>query len=87
MRSVDSLTIDPKDRASLLVGVLDLALTEVQTKGARPDISIAGLPAAEPSLRRGLETVYRELAGYAETRQDKVRLVDQANSVRNWTRQ
>jgi serine/threonine-protein kinase PknG len=87
MRSVDSLTIDPKDRASLLVGVLDLALTEVQTKGARPDISIAGLPAAEPSLRRGLETVYRELAGYAETRLEKVRLVDQANSVRNWTRQ
>ena len=87
MRSVESLTIDAKDRATLLVGVLDVALDEVRTKGARPDILIAGVPAAEPSLRQGLEAGYRELAGYAEAREDKVRLVDQANSVRTWTMQ
>jgi serine/threonine-protein kinase PknG len=87
MRSVESLTIDARDRATLLVGVLDLALEEVQTKGARPDILIAGVPAAEPSLRRGLESGYRELAGYAQAREDKVRLVDQANSVRAWSMQ
>jgi Serine/threonine protein kinase len=87
MRSVDSLTLDAKDRATLLVGVLDVALDEVRTKGARPDIVIAGVPAAEPSLRRGLESGYRELAGYADTREDKVHLVDQANSVRGWTMQ
>jgi len=87
MRSVESLTIDAKDRATLLVGVLDVALDEVRTKGARPDIVIAGVPAAEPSLRQGLESGYRELAGYAEVREDKVRLVDQANSVRSWTLQ
>jgi serine/threonine-protein kinase PknG len=87
MRSVDSLTLDPKDRATLLVGVLDVALDEVRAKGARPDILIAGVPAAEPSLRQGLEAGYRELAGYADARQDKVHLVDQANLVRNWTMQ
>jgi serine/threonine-protein kinase PknG len=87
MRSVESLTIDARDRATLLVGVLDLALDEVLTKGAQPDILIAGVPAAEPSLRHGLESVYRELAGYAEAREDRVRLVDQANSVRGWTMQ
>ena len=87
MKSVESLTIDAKDRATLLVGVLDVALNEVRTKGARPDIVIAGVPAAEPSLRQGLESGYRELAGYAETHEDKVHLVDQANSVRSWTMQ
>jgi serine/threonine-protein kinase PknG len=85
MRSVESLTIDAKDRATLLVGVLDVALDEVHTKGAKPEILIAGVPAAEPSLRQGLESGYRELAGYAEVRGDKVALVDQANTVRNWT--
>jgi serine/threonine-protein kinase PknG len=87
MNSVNSLTLDAKDRATLLVGVLDVALDEVRTKGARPDILIAGVPAAEPSLRQGLESGYRELAGYAEHREDKIRLVDQANAVRNWTLQ
>jgi len=87
MRSVETLTIDARDRASLLVGVLDVALGEVRTKGAQPDILIAGVPAAEPSLRQGLESGYRELAGFAEAREDKVRLVDQANTVRNWTMQ
>jgi serine/threonine-protein kinase PknG len=87
MKSVESLTIDAKDRATLLVGVLDVALNEVRAKGARPDIVIAGVPAAEPSLRQGLESGYRELAEYAETHEDKVHLVDQANSVRSWTMQ
>lgn len=87
MRSVDSLTLDAKDRATLLVGVLDVALDEVRTKGARPDILIAGVPAAEPSLRQRLESGYRELAGYADVREDLVALVDQANLVRNWTMQ
>ena len=87
MRSVESLTIDARDRATLLVGVLGMALDEVRAKGAHPDIVIAGVPAAEPSLRQGLESGYRELAGYADAREDRVRLVDQANSVRNWTMQ
>jgi len=87
MRSVESLTIDARDRATLLVGVLNVALDEVLAKGAQPDIVIAGVPAAEPSLRLGLEYGYRELAGYCDIREDKVALVDQANSIRNWTMQ
>jgi serine/threonine-protein kinase PknG len=87
MTSIDSLTIDPKDRAMLSVSVLDAALDEVRTKGSRPDILIAGLPAAELPLRQGLEAAFRELAGYAGTREDKVRLVDRANAVRGWTMQ
>jgi len=85
MNSIESLTIDAQDRATLFVSVLDTALDEVRAKGSRPDILISGLPAAEPSLRQGLEATYRELARYAEARDDKVRLVDRANSVRAWT--
>jgi len=87
MNSIESLTIDAEDRAGLSVSVLDAALNEVRTKGSRPDILVAGVPAAEPSLRKGLEAAYRELAGYAKVREDRVRLVDQANSVREWTMQ
>jgi len=87
MSSIDSLTIDAKDRASLSATVLDTALHEVRANGSRPDILIAGLPAAEPSLRKGLEAAYRELATYARDREEKVHLVDLANSVRGWTTQ
>jgi serine/threonine-protein kinase PknG len=85
MNSIESLTIDARDRATLSVTVLDAALGEVRAKGARPDILIAGVPAAEPALRSGLEGAYRELATYARAREEKVQLVDLANSVRAWT--
>ena len=87
MNSIDSLTIDAKDRATLSATVLEAALHEVRANGSRPDILIAGLPAAEPSLRQGLEAAYRELATYARDREEKVHLVDLANSVRGWTTQ
>ena len=85
MDSLESLTIDASDRATLFVSVLDAALDEVQTKGARPDVLISGLPATDSSLRQGLEGAYRELARYAGTREEKISLVDRANSVRGWT--
>jgi serine/threonine-protein kinase PknG len=85
MKSIESLTIDASDRATLSVTVLGAALLEVQNNGPRPDIQITGLPASETSLRHGLEAAFRELATYAQTRRDKVRLVDRANSVRGWT--
>ena len=87
MSSIDSLTIDATDRATLFVTVLDAALREVRDKGSQPQILIGGLPAAEPSLRSGLEAAYRELASHAKTREDRVQLVDRANSVRAWSMQ
>jgi len=87
MNSLESLTLDARDRATLFVSVLDAALDEVHATGPQPNILIASLPATESSLRGGLEGAYRELAGYADSREDTVRLVDRANSVRNWTLQ
>ena len=46
---------------------------------------LAGRPAAEPALRDGLEAAYRDLAGYASSREERTHLVDQANAVRRWT--
>ena len=85
MGSIESLTIEPRERASLAVDVLQAALTQVLADGPEPDISIAGRPAVEPALRDGLEAAYRDLAGHTPTRSERVDLVDRANAVRRWS--
>ncbi|WP_270889777.1 serine/threonine-protein kinase [Pedococcus sp. 5OH_020] len=83
--SLDQLTIDPVDRSRFRVDVLRAALGVVESQGADLNVQIAGRPAAEPALRDGLESAYRDLASYATTREERVHLVDQANAVRRWT--
>ena len=83
--SIESLTIDPVDRSRFRVEVLSAALGLVESHGADTTVVIAGRPAAEPALRDGLEAAYRDLAGYASSREERVHLVDQANAVRRWT--
>ena len=83
--SIESVTIDPLERAQLRADVLKAALDEVLARGPQPTIHIGGLPAAEPTLRDGLEAAYRQLAGLAPDRGERVRLVDSANAVRRWT--
>jgi serine/threonine-protein kinase PknG len=85
MGSIETLTIDPADRANLAASVFRTALDEVLGNGPQPTVLIAGRQATEPALRDGLEAAYRELAGQAPTREDRIRLVDQANDVRGWT--
>ena len=85
MGSIDSVTIDPLDRARLLTGVLDAALGVVTTKGPQDAVRIAGVPAQEAPLRDALEHAYRELASLTPPGADRVRMVDRANAVRRWT--
>ncbi len=85
MDSIEALTIDPVDRAHLAANVFRTALDEVLGKGPQPGLHIAGREATEPALRDGLEAAYRELAGQAPTREDRIALVDLANEVRGWT--
>ena len=61
------------------------ALDDVLQHGAQPQVTIAGIPAAEPALRTGLERAYRELASRTSDRDERVRLVDEANAVRAWS--
>ena len=83
--SIESLTIDPVDRSRFRVEVLGAALGLVEAHGADTTVVIGGRPAAEPALRDGLEAAYRDLAGHAPTREERVHLVDRANAVRRWT--
>ncbi|GLY27791.1 serine/threonine-protein kinase [Kineosporia sp. NBRC 101731] len=83
--SVAAVRLDPRDRAQLRVDVLAAALTDVQQTGERSDVLLGGVPAQTPQLQDGLEGAYRELAGLTEKRDERVRLVDEANRVRRWT--
>jgi serine/threonine-protein kinase PknG len=83
--SVESITLDPQDRAGLRVQVLTAALADVEQGGSRDGVRIGGVPAQESSLRDGLERAYRDLASMTEERDERVRLVDEANRVRRWT--
>jgi serine/threonine-protein kinase PknG len=83
--SVASITLDPRDRAGLRVEVLSAALADVTSGGPRPSVHVGGVPAEPPALRDGLERAYRDLAGLTDQRDEKIRLVDEANKVRRWT--
>jgi serine/threonine-protein kinase PknG len=83
--SVAAITLDPRDRAGLRVEVLSAALADVTTAGPRPSVQVGGVPAETPALRDGLERAYRDLASLTEQRDEKIRLVDEANKVRRWT--
>ncbi|TDD59784.1 serine/threonine protein kinase [Kribbella antibiotica] len=85
MDSIDSLTIDPVDRANLAANVFRAALEEVRQSGPQEGLRIDGREATEPALRDGLEATYRQLATQAESRPERIALVDLANEVRGWT--
>jgi serine/threonine-protein kinase PknG len=85
MGSIEALTIDPIDRANLSANVFRTALDVVLGSGPEPQLHISGRAATEPELREGLESAYRELAGHAHSREERVALVDLANEVRGWT--
>ena len=82
MDSITALTIDPVDRADLAADVFRTALAEVQQSGPQEALRIDGRAATESALRDGLEATYRLLADQAETRPERIALVDQANEVR-----
>jgi hypothetical protein len=60
-------------------------LADVTKAGPRPSVQVGGVPAEPPALRDGLERAYRDLAVLTEQRDEKIRLVDEANKVRRWT--
>ncbi|MET0999425.1 MAG: tetratricopeptide repeat protein [Marmoricola sp.] len=85
LESIENLTIDPVDRSRFRVDVLQAALELVEAQGVDPSVTLGGRPATEPSLRDGLEAAYRDLALHADSRHERVALVDRANAVRRWT--
>jgi serine/threonine-protein kinase PknG len=80
--SIDSITLDARNRQTFVVRALELALAEVLVGGGEPTVQIAGCPATEHGLRVGAELAYRQLAALTERVDERVRLVDAANRIR-----
>jgi serine/threonine-protein kinase PknG len=83
--SIESVTIDPLDRARLRTDVLQSALDIVEDQGPQDSVEIAGVPATERPLRDALERAYRDLAALTPAGDERIALVDRANTVRRWT--
>jgi len=84
-----ALPIDPERRTALDAELLAAALALVTSGSVEPDHSVFVLerPLTEREVRLGLEQRYRELARRAGVGDERIRLVDLANSVRprTWT--
>jgi serine/threonine-protein kinase PknG len=81
-KSLDSVSLDARDRLTLLVRIYQAALGQVLERGASPATRIGDVPAEPDELRRGAEQAYRQLAAVTDDRSERVRLVDAANRVR-----
>ena len=86
---LEALPIEGEQRdrlsADLLGAALELTLTDsVPDNGG---VSLLGCQLVERDLRLGLERCYRDLARRAGTRDERIRMVDQANRTRprTWT--
>jgi serine/threonine-protein kinase PknG len=82
--TVEQVQGDPQQRARLICDLLGsvLAMLHNGILMPHPDVSIAGARLRERDVRRGLERGCRELARYASTREERIRLIDRANHYR-----
>lgn len=85
MRSIESVSMDPRTRETYTVRILEQALQVVLKSDARPDARVGSHPATESGLRDGLERSFRALARDATEHRQRVELVNKANAVRMWT--
>ncbi len=83
-RRVTNLPAGEHRAFQIRLTVLTTALEWIKLPGNEPSPSplMRGVPFTEFGLRTGAETVLRTLARSTETRQQRFRLVDQANSIR-----
>jgi len=77
--------LDPRERAGLDVRIYSIGLDEVGRRGEQPALSIGSHPATSRGMREALEGALRRLAKLTPDREERVKLVDQANDVRPWT--
>ncbi|GAA1888506.1 serine/threonine-protein kinase [Lapillicoccus jejuensis] len=83
--SVEGVVMEPADRARLDVRIYDNGLRAVVERGEDPALRIGPHPATAKSMRLALEDALRRLASLTPDKQERVRLVDQANTVRPWS--
>ncbi|HEY6812999.1 MAG TPA: tetratricopeptide repeat protein [Propionibacteriaceae bacterium] len=85
MDSITGVQLDPRERGELTAQILERAISEVGKNGDKTGVKVGAYEAQEDTLRDGLETTYRELAGIETDERRRYELVDKANAVRRWT--
>lgn len=85
MDSINGVQLDPRERGELTAQILQRAISEVTKTGAKTGVRVGAYEAQEDTLRDGLESTYRQLAGIETDEQRRYELVDKANAVRRWT--
>ena len=83
--SVDGVVMDPGDRARLEVRIYENGLRAVTSSGENPSLRIGEHLATAKGMRLALEGSLRQLARLTTSKPDRVRLVDEANTVRPWS--
>jgi serine/threonine-protein kinase PknG len=85
MDSISGVRLDSREQSELTAQILERAIAEVDKNGSKSDVKIGPYPADDETLRDGLESTYRQLAGIETDQQRRYALVDKANAVRRWT--
>jgi len=85
MDSISGVRLDSREQSELTAQILERAIAEVDKNGSKSDVRIGPYAADEETLRDGLESTYRQLAGIETDQQRRYALVDKANAVRRWT--
>lgn len=84
LKSIDGVPLGVTERETIVSRVLERALQLVSAQGPRQG-TLGPFETREEPLRNALETSYRTLAREALRREERIDLVNQANSVRAWT--
>ena len=85
MDSISGVRLDSREQSELTAQILERAIAEVDKNGSKSDVKIGPYAADDETLRDGLESTYRQLAGIETDQQRRYTLVDKANAVRRWT--
>ncbi len=86
LASVHGVEVDPIARVELEVNVYQAALAQVQAGGEQPSLQLGNGSATSAEIRENLEAGYRRQARLvAKNRADRVRLIDAANTIRDWS--
>ena len=85
MRALAEAALPPRRRAEVTTQIYRSALDAVATQGPSTSIHIGAQPATDSRLRIGLEGALRDLARHTPDVDERVALVDEANTVRPWS--
>ena len=79
---VERAGLPPRERTALHVEILEAALATTVRDGDQPSTHVVGVTMTEPDVRVALESAYRSAARLSDDQDERIELVDRANTVR-----